>query len=273
MPAARAAGEQRRSPRRCDAAKADAPLRCIRCWIGSTAGWAARTRRNPAPPCARPPRARFQQLTAPVAAKAVEDTAFYRYGRLLSRNESASMPRRLACRAGRIPCRLPRRGGATFPDALLATATHDHKRGEDLRARLAVLSEIPDDWADGGAALDARPMPRTAGGCARPSARRRGAALPDDRRRLAARRCRPTTPMAASEFAERLAGWQQKAHARGQAAQATGPAPDEAYEAAAATSCSRCWRPARALCWREAAAFRATDRSGRGGQRRWRRRC
>ena len=36
---------------------------------------------------------------------------------------------------------------ATFPDAMLATATHDHKRGEDLRARLAVISEIPDEWA------------------------------------------------------------------------------------------------------------------------------
>lgn len=89
---------------------------------------------------------RFQQLSAPIAAKAVEDTAFYRYGRLLSRNDVGFDAARLggsvadfhrAC-ADRL---------AAFPDAMLATATHDHKRGEDLRARLAVISEIPDEWA------------------------------------------------------------------------------------------------------------------------------
>ena len=89
---------------------------------------------------------RFQQLSAPVSAKAVEDTAFYRYGRLLSRNDVGFDAARLggsvadfhrAC-ADRL---------AAFPNAMLATATHDHKRGEDLRARLAVISEIPDDWA------------------------------------------------------------------------------------------------------------------------------
>jgi (1->4)-alpha-D-glucan 1-alpha-D-glucosylmutase len=90
---------------------------------------------------------RFQQLSAPIAAKAVEDTAFYRYGRLLSRNDVGFDAARLgssipdfhrAC-ADRL---------ARFPDAMLATATHDHKRGEDLRARLAVISEIPDQWAE-----------------------------------------------------------------------------------------------------------------------------
>jgi len=89
---------------------------------------------------------RFQQLSAPVAAKAVEDTAFYRYGRLLSRNDVGFDAARLggsiadfhrSC-ADRLAC---------FPDAMLATATHDHKRGEDLRARLAVISEVPDEWA------------------------------------------------------------------------------------------------------------------------------
>jgi (1->4)-alpha-D-glucan 1-alpha-D-glucosylmutase len=88
---------------------------------------------------------RLQQLSAPVAAKAVEDTAFYRYGRLLSRNDvgfdpgrfSGSIEQTHAAFAGRAP---------SFPHALLATATHDHKRGEDVRARLAVLSEIPELW-------------------------------------------------------------------------------------------------------------------------------
>jgi (1->4)-alpha-D-glucan 1-alpha-D-glucosylmutase len=82
---------------------------------------------------------RFQQLTSPAAAKAVEDTAFYRSAVLLSRNdvgfntEQFSAP--LATFTGQ-PAAL-----ADFPDNLLATATHDHKRGEDTRARLAVLSE------------------------------------------------------------------------------------------------------------------------------------
>ncbi len=90
--------------------------------------------------------ARFQQLTSPVAAKSVEDTAFYRHGRLLSRNEVGANPGQfsLAVDDFHTVCgaRLKR-----YPLAMLATATHDHKRGEDLRARLAVLSEIPEEWA------------------------------------------------------------------------------------------------------------------------------
>jgi malto-oligosyltrehalose synthase len=88
---------------------------------------------------------RFQQLSAPLAAKAVEDTAYYRYGVLLSRNEVGADVRRFSetpveFHAGSLE-RLQH-----FPNAMLATATHDHKRGEDVRARLAVLSEIPDEW-------------------------------------------------------------------------------------------------------------------------------
>ena len=104
----------------------------------SNAGWARRRRR-------RRCRARFQQLSAPLAAKAVEDTAFYRYGVLLSRNEVGADVRRFSATAAEFhaACLARRR---QFPDAMLATATHDHKRGEDVRARLAVLSEIPDEW-------------------------------------------------------------------------------------------------------------------------------
>ena len=88
---------------------------------------------------------RFQQLSAPVAAKSVEDTAFYRYGRLLSRNEVGSDPAQFALSPAAFHafCRERRR---RFPRALLATATHDHKRGEDTRARLSVLSEIAPEW-------------------------------------------------------------------------------------------------------------------------------
>ena len=89
---------------------------------------------------------RFQQLSAPLSAKAVEDTAFYRYGRLLSRNDVGFGPGRFACTTAEFHNRMQLRK-STFPNALLATATHDHKRGEDVRARLAVLSEIANDWA------------------------------------------------------------------------------------------------------------------------------
>ncbi|MGE8110534.1 malto-oligosyltrehalose synthase [Pseudomonas sp. NPDC086566] len=83
---------------------------------------------------------RFQQLTAPSAAKAVEDTAFYRSARLLSRNDVGFEAERFSAVAEHFHNEAQRRL-RDFPDNLLATATHDHKRGEDSRARLAVLSE------------------------------------------------------------------------------------------------------------------------------------
>jgi len=83
---------------------------------------------------------RFQQLTAPSAAKAVEDTAFYRSARLLSRNDVGFEAERFSASAEHFHNEAQRRL-RDFPDNLLATATHDHKRGEDTRARLAVLSE------------------------------------------------------------------------------------------------------------------------------------
>ncbi|WP_028219548.1 malto-oligosyltrehalose synthase [Paraburkholderia oxyphila] len=88
----------------------------------------------------------FSQLTAPLAAKATEDTALYRYGRLLSRNEVGADPDDFARSVEEFHA-----GNALrqrrFPYAMLATATHDHKRGEDVRARLAVLSEIAPEWS------------------------------------------------------------------------------------------------------------------------------
>jgi malto-oligosyltrehalose synthase len=89
--------------------------------------------------------ARFQQLSAPLSAKAVEDTAFYRYGRLISRNDVGFDAARLACSPSEFHRRMQARA-ANLPHSMLATATHDHKRGEDVRARLSVLSELADDW-------------------------------------------------------------------------------------------------------------------------------
>ncbi|ABY99543.1 malto-oligosyltrehalose synthase [Pseudomonas putida] len=83
---------------------------------------------------------RFQQLTAPSAAKAVEDTAFYRNARLLSRNDVGFEAEHFSAAPAHFHNEAQRRL-RDFPDNLLATATHDHKRGEDTRARLAVLSE------------------------------------------------------------------------------------------------------------------------------------
>jgi (1->4)-alpha-D-glucan 1-alpha-D-glucosylmutase len=84
--------------------------------------------------------ARFQQLTSPIAAKAVEDTACYRSAVLLSRNDVGFDPARFSGSVAQFHQYCEERA-ACFPQNLLATATHDHKRGEDTRARLAVISE------------------------------------------------------------------------------------------------------------------------------------
>jgi (1->4)-alpha-D-glucan 1-alpha-D-glucosylmutase len=90
---------------------------------------------------------RFQQLTAPIAAKAVEDTVFYREMRLLSRNEVGSDPNAFSMGVDEFHAACIARS-RRFPNSLLATATHDHKRGEDARMRLAVLSEDADRWSE-----------------------------------------------------------------------------------------------------------------------------
>ena len=90
-------------------------------------------------------RQRFEQLAAPLCAKAVEDTAGYRYGVLLSRHEVGSDPALFAIGTEAFHAGMQRRA-EQWPHSLDATATHDHKRGEDTRARLAVLSEMADDW-------------------------------------------------------------------------------------------------------------------------------
>lgn len=91
---------------------------------------------------------KFQQYTGAVMAKGVEDTAFYRYNRLISLNEVGGEPARF----GTTPA-IFHRGLQTasryWPHAMLATSTHDTKRGEDVRARINVLSEVADEWAEG----------------------------------------------------------------------------------------------------------------------------
>jgi (1->4)-alpha-D-glucan 1-alpha-D-glucosylmutase len=184
----------------------------------------------------------FQQLSAPLSAKAVEDTAFYRYGRLISRNDVGFDPGRFACSVTEFHDRMQSRARSS-PHALLATATHDHKRGEDVRARLAVLSEIPEewnsalqrwvtlgaDWADAGAAP---PLPDAADRAmlfqsiigAWPI----GLGVDDEDGMKA--------------FARRISGWQRKA-LREAKLRSDWSAPDQAYERLADEFVANLFRP------------------------------
>ncbi len=165
---------------------------------------------------------RFQQLSAPIAAKAVEDTAFYRFGRLLSRNDVGCDPARLGADPAGF-ARVIAERAARHPHAMLTTATHDHKRGEDLRMRLAVLSELPELWAE--------------------TARRWAAAVPEGIDRGDALMLHQMIvgawPLGLSaddadamrDFADRLAGWQLKA-LREAKLRSSWAAPDDAYEKA-----------------------------------------
>ncbi len=166
---------------------------------------------------------KFQQLSAPIAAKAVEDTAFYRYGRLLSRNDVGFDAARMSLDIDAFHAAMIERA-RDWPSAMLATATHDHKRGEDVRARLAVLSEIPDLWrsrvehwfelaaphAEGVDPADTYMLLQTLFG-----------AWPTNLRALDGE--------ALSEYAERIVAWQEKALREGKL-RSSWEAPDEAYE-------------------------------------------
>src|SRR5258708_15407326 len=87
----------------------------------------------------------FQQVSGPVMAKGIEDTAFYCYYRLLALNEVGGDPTRFGVTLKQFHEAIiaSKRGG----ESMLATSTHDTKRSEDVRARLALLSEIPALWA------------------------------------------------------------------------------------------------------------------------------
>jgi (1->4)-alpha-D-glucan 1-alpha-D-glucosylmutase len=89
---------------------------------------------------------RFQQTCGPVMAKGVEDTAFYRWPRFLALNEVGGNPARFGVGTAEFHARNVERQ-REWPVGMTALSTHDTKRGEDVRARLAVLSELPDEWA------------------------------------------------------------------------------------------------------------------------------
>ena len=89
---------------------------------------------------------RFQQTCGPVMAKGVEDTAFYRWPRLAALNEVGGDPGRLGLGTAEFHA-FAGRLARDWPATMTTLSTHDTKRQEDVRARLAVLAEIPDDWA------------------------------------------------------------------------------------------------------------------------------
>ena len=88
---------------------------------------------------------KLQQFTGPLMAKALEDTTFYRHHRLLALNEVGGDPDAPAISLPEFH-QMQAARAETAPAALTATATHDTKRGEDARARILALSEIPEDW-------------------------------------------------------------------------------------------------------------------------------
>ena len=95
-------------------------------------------------------RTRLQQTSGALMAKAVEDTLFYRYNRLISANEVGGEPDHPAQPPAAFHGYMARHGGT----ALNATATHDTKRGEDARMRVAAIAELPDAWLGAVAAFD-----------------------------------------------------------------------------------------------------------------------
>jgi (1->4)-alpha-D-glucan 1-alpha-D-glucosylmutase len=89
----------------------------------------------------------FQQYTPPVTAKGLEDTSFYRHHELVSLNEVGGDPRCFGISLEDFHAANQERA-SRWPRAMLTTSTHDTKRGEDVRARIDVLSEIPGDWQE-----------------------------------------------------------------------------------------------------------------------------
>ncbi|MCK8682822.1 malto-oligosyltrehalose synthase [Pseudomonas umsongensis] len=207
--------------------EADWPvLECLAGWLGGES-WrkrpAGRLRKRLKHACVR-----FQQLTSPAAAKAVEDTAFYRSAVLLSRNDVGFSTEQFSAPVADFHAACAQRL-ADFPDNLLATATHDHKRGEDTRARLSVLSERSQWYVEqiGLWHALARPL-------------RDDEQMPSAGDELILYQAllgswpldlRTDDPAALEDYAQRICQWQRKA-LREAKLQSSWSAPNEAYEQA-----------------------------------------
>jgi (1->4)-alpha-D-glucan 1-alpha-D-glucosylmutase len=89
---------------------------------------------------------RFEQTSGPVMAKGVEDSAYYRWARFVALNEVGGDPDRFGSTVEEFHA-AQRRRAERYPESMTTLSTHDTKRSEDVRARLAVLAEIPSEWA------------------------------------------------------------------------------------------------------------------------------
>jgi (1->4)-alpha-D-glucan 1-alpha-D-glucosylmutase len=189
--------------------------------------------------------ARFQQYTGAIAAKSVEDTFFYRFVPLASANEVGASPYRPTTSPGLYHEQMTERA-TVWPLAMLASATHDTKRGEDMRARLDVLSEIPDEWARRVARWQIYNRPHRGEASGRPAPSANDEYLlyqsivgtwpmqPGSVLRAAARR---------DEYVARLKAYAIKA-AREAKLATSWTAPDEAYEAGFERFIERLFEPA-----------------------------
>ena len=208
-------------------------LDCVAAWLGGTP-WRhkprGRSRKILKHACVR-----FQQLTSPAAAKAVEDTALYRSAVLLSRNDVGYNTEQFSAPVSDFHA-VNQQRLAAFPDNLLATATHDHKRGEDTRARLAVLSERGHWYAEQVELWRALARPL-----------RDDDQVPSSGDELILYQAllgswplqlRDDDQAGFSDYAERIWQWQQKA-LREAKLQSSWSAPNEAYENAAQTFTQR----------------------------------
>ncbi|UCF94240.1 MAG: malto-oligosyltrehalose synthase, partial [Desulfobacterales bacterium] len=168
----------------------------------------------------------FQQLSAPVMAKGFEDTALYVYNRLISLNEVGGNPERFGwCRAEFHD--FNRKRERLWPHAMNCTATHDSKRGEDVRARINVLSEVPEEWAQNIEHWHALNRKK--------KTRRNGGAVPDKNEEYFLYQTLlgafPSHASVAPDFVARIRAYVRKA-AREAKVHTSWQAPDEEYEAA-----------------------------------------
>ena len=177
---------------------------------------------------------RFQQYTGPVTAKGLEDTAFYRFYRFLALNEVGGHPTTFGRTLDSFHEANVERA-THWPHSMLTTSTHDTKRGEDTRARLAVLSEMPDEWTAAAKAWGRilSPAPAEADPERQPDRNDEYAFL-----QMFVGSCpmellgpEPPAPDAVSAFAERLKGAMTKA-LREAKVHTTWADPNETYETA-----------------------------------------
>lgn len=153
-------------------------------------------------------RRRFQQLTGPVTAKSVEDTLFYRHGPLIALNEVGGEPGAFGLSIEAFHAANVERQ-QSWPDAMIATSTHDTKRGEDARARLLALSEMPSEWAQ--AAREWQSLSTQLGATGRPDSNDRHLILQQMLAAWPMELLDRDAPDELNGFRERMQGWAEKA--------------------------------------------------------------